>query len=76
MTRFGKILVILIAFVSLAFAGLAIVVSYAGPNWQEIAGQIEGYKFSLSTGENPTWTAVRARGDQQRRDRQKSGQGD
>lgn len=65
MTRFGKILVILIAFVSLAFAGLAIVVSYAGPNWQEIAGQIEGYKFSLSTGENPTWTAVRARGDEQ-----------
>lgn len=65
MTRFGKILVILIAFVSLAFAGLSIVVFYAGPNWQEMAGQIEGYKFSLSVGENPTWTAVRARGDEQ-----------
>lgn len=63
MTRFGKILVILIAFVSLAFAGLSIVVFYAGPNWQEMAGQIEGYKFSLSTGENPTWSAVHARGD-------------
>ena len=63
MTRFGKILVILIAFASLAFAGFAIVVFYAGPNWQEMAGQIEGYKFSLSTGENPTWSAVKARGD-------------
>lgn len=65
MTRFGKILVILITFASLAFAGFAIVVFYAGPNWQEMAGQIEGYKFSLSTGENPTWSAVRARGDEQ-----------
>ena len=65
MTRFGKILVILITFASLAFAGLAIVVFYAGPNWQELAGQIEGYKFTLSTGENPTWSAVRARGDEQ-----------
>lgn len=64
MTRFGKILVVLIAFVSLAFAGFAILVVYAGPNWQEVAGQIEGYKFSLSTGETPTWTAVRARGDE------------
>lgn len=64
MTRFGKILVILISFVSLAFAGFAIVVYYAGPNWQELAGQIEGYKFSQSTGENPTWSAVRAQGDQ------------
>ena len=65
MTRLGKILVILIAFVSLAFAGFAILVVYAGPNWQEAAGQIEGYKFSLSSGENPTWSAVRARGDEQ-----------
>lgn len=63
MTRIGKILVVLIAFVSLAFAGFSIVVSYAGPNWPEIAGQIEGYKFTLSTGENPTWSAVKARGD-------------
>ena len=63
MTRFGKILVILIAFVSLAFAGFAMVVFYAGPNWAEMAGQIEGYKFTLSTGENPTWSAVKARGD-------------
>ena len=65
MTRLGKILVVLIAFVSLAFAGFAIVIFYAGPNWQEMAGQIEGYKFTLSAGENPTWTAVRARGDEQ-----------
>lgn len=65
MTRLGKILVVLIAFVSVAFAGFAILVSYAGPNWQETAAQIDGYKFSLSTGENPTWTAVRARGDEQ-----------
>lgn len=64
MTRFGKILVILIAFVSLAYAGFAIVIFYAGPNWQEMAGQIEGYKFALSTGEKPTWSAVRARGDE------------
>jgi len=65
MTRFGKILVVLITFASLAFAGFAIVVFYAGPNWQEMAGQIEGYKFALSAGENPTWSAVRARGDEQ-----------
>ena len=63
MTRLGKILVILIAFVSLAFAGFAIVVYYAGPNWQEMAGQIEGYKFTYTPGENPTWSAVKARGD-------------
>jgi hypothetical protein len=65
MTRFGKILVLLITFASLAFAGFAIVIFYAGPNWQEMAGQIEGYKFTLSPGENPTWSAVRARGDSQ-----------
>ncbi len=65
MTRFGKVLVVLIAFVSLAFAGFAIVIAYAGPNWQEMAGQIEGYKFTLSTGENPTWSAVRSQGDEQ-----------
>ena len=65
MTRFGQVLVVLITFASLAFAGFAIVVFYAGPNWQELAGQIEGYKFTLSTGENPTWSAVRARGDEQ-----------
>ena len=63
MTRLGKILVILIAFVSLAFAGFSIVVFYAGPNWQEQAGQIEGYKFTYTPGENPTWSAVKARGD-------------
>ena len=63
MTRLGQILVILIAFVSLAFAGFAIVIFYAGPNWQEMAGQTEGYKFSLSAGENPTWSATKARGD-------------
>jgi len=65
MTRIGKILVILITFASLAFAGFAILVVNAGPNWKEMAGQIEGYKFTLSTGENPTWSAVRARGDSQ-----------
>jgi hypothetical protein len=62
MTRLGKILVILIAFVSLAFAGFSIVVYYAGPNWQEMAGQIEGYTFTYTPGENPTWSAVKARG--------------
>lgn len=65
MTRFGKILVILITFASLSFAGFAIVTTYGGPNWQEIASQIDGYKFSYTGGENPTWTAVRARGDEQ-----------
>ncbi len=65
MTRIGKILVVLITFASLAFAGFAILIFNAGPNWQEMAGQIKGYKFTLSAGENPTWTAVRARGDSQ-----------
>ncbi len=63
MTRFGKILVVLIAFASLAFAGFAIAVYYAGPNWQEIAGKIEGYKFTYNPGETPTWSGVKARGD-------------
>ncbi|RLS41321.1 MAG: hypothetical protein DWH81_06170 [Planctomycetota bacterium] len=65
MTRIGKILVVLIAVVSLAFAGFAMLIFYAGPNYREMAGQIEGYKFTLSSGENPTWSAVRARGDSQ-----------
>ena len=38
---------------------------YAGPNYPEMASQIDGYKFTLSSGENPTWSAVRARGDSQ-----------
>ena len=57
MTRLGKILVIL-----MAFAGFSIVVYYAGPNWQEMAGQIEGYKFTYTPGEAPTWSAVKDRG--------------
>ena len=65
MTRVGKILVVLISIASLAFAGFAILIFYAGPNYEEMAGQIDGYKFTLSTGENPTWSAVRARGDSQ-----------
>lgn len=65
MTRVGKILVVLISIASLAFAGFAILIFYAGPNYEEMAGLIDGYKFTLSTGENPTWSAVRARGDSQ-----------
>lgn len=65
MTRFGKILVVLITFASLAFAGFAIAVTYGGPNWPQMASQIEGYKFTYVGGEKPTWTAVRARGDEQ-----------
>lgn len=65
MTRIGKILVVLISVASLAFAGFAILIFYAGPNYQEMASQIDGYKFTLSSGENPTWSAVRARGDSQ-----------
>lgn len=65
MTRFGKILVILITFASLAFGGFAIVATYGGPNWEEMASRIQGYKFTYTGGEKPTWTAVRARGDEQ-----------
>lgn len=65
MTSFGKTLVIFLTFASLAFAGFAIAATYGGPNWQEMASQIEGYKFTYTGGENPTWTAVRARGDEQ-----------
>jgi len=65
MTRFGKILVILITFASLAFGGFAIVTTTGGPNWQEMASQIKDYKFTYNGGENPTWTAVRARGEEQ-----------
>ena len=63
MTRLGKILVVFIAFVSLAFAGFAILVFNAGPNWQEVSGRIKDYKFSLAAGEIPTWSAVLAVGD-------------
>ena len=65
MTRIGKILVVLISVASLAFAGFAMLIFYAGPNYPEMASQIDGYKFTLSSGENPTWSAVRARGDSQ-----------
>lgn len=64
MTRFGKILVVLIAVASLAFAGFAIVVFYGGPNWPQIASEMTDYKFTFTPGEKPTWSVVRARGDE------------
>lgn len=65
MTRFGKILVVLIAVASLAFAGFAIVVFQGGPNWPQIASDMTDYKFTYVPGEKPVWTVVLARGDEQ-----------
>ena len=56
MTKIGKIIVVLIAFGSLAFMGFAFSVWSGGPNWQAEAEKLTDYVFEYTAGENPSWT--------------------
>lgn len=63
-TKLSKIMVVFITASSLAFMGFAIALSNSGPNWQIETRSLPDYTFSLSTGENPQWSATRRTGEQ------------
>ena len=58
-TKLSKIMVVFITASSIAFMGFAIALSNSGPNWMVEKENLPDYEFELSTGENPTWSAVR-----------------
>jgi len=59
MQTLSRVLVVLVAILSIAFMGFAGVVSFGGPNWKSQMDQLEGYTFKLLPGETPTWEATR-----------------
>ncbi|WP_339730163.1 hypothetical protein [uncultured Gimesia sp.] len=65
MTRFSKILLVLVLFTSIAFMGFAAVSSVGGPNWPKEADSMTDYLFELQPGENPTWSVKTRRGGEQ-----------
>ena len=65
MTRFSKILLVLVLFTSLAFMGFAAVSSVGGPNWEKEKDSLTDYLFELQPGENPTWSVKTRRGGEQ-----------
>jgi hypothetical protein len=56
-TKLSKILVVFVTAVSLAFAGFAIAVTNSGPNWVTESQTLSDYEFTVSSGEQPTWSA-------------------
>ncbi len=58
MSKFGPILVILVAMLSIGFMGFAGVATFGGPNWRAIASSMTDYQFVRSDGPNPTWSAI------------------
>lgn len=65
MTRFSKILLMLVLFTSVAFMGFAAVSSVGGPNWAREKEALTDYLFELQPGENPTWSVKTRRGGEQ-----------
>lgn len=65
MTRFSKILLVLVLAASIAFMGFAAVSSVGGPNWQKEKESLTDYVFDYQPGENPTWTVKTRRSDEQ-----------
>ncbi|MFH1301590.1 MAG: hypothetical protein ABIK07_11065 [Planctomycetota bacterium] len=65
MTRFSKILLVLVLFASIAFMGFAAVSSVGGPNWQNEADTMTDYLFEYQPGENPTWSVKTRRAGEQ-----------
>lgn len=65
MTRFSKILLVLVLAASIAFMGFAAVSSVGGPNWQKEKETLTDYVFEYQSGENPTWTVKARRSDEQ-----------
>lgn len=56
-TKLSKILVVFVAAASLAFAGFAIAVTNSGPNWVTESQTLSDYEFTVTSGEQPTWSA-------------------
>ncbi len=65
MTRFSKILLVLVLFTSIAFMGFAAVSSVGGPNWQKEKDAMTDYLFEYQPGENPTWSVKTRRAGEQ-----------
>lgn len=65
MTRFSKILLVLVLFASIAFMGFAAVSSVGGPNWQKESATMTDYLFEYQPGENPIWSVKTRRGGEQ-----------
>jgi hypothetical protein len=57
LTTIGKCLAVLTAVLALAFAGFVLIGVAGGPNWQAKAAALEEYRFDLSEGETPQWSA-------------------
>ncbi len=65
MTRFSKILLVLVLASSIAFMGFAAATAVGGPNWQQEKDKLTNYLFEYQPGENPTWTVKTRRGGEQ-----------
>jgi small-conductance mechanosensitive channel len=63
MTTLSKLLVVLVAILSVAFMGFAGVTTLGGPNWRAMAGSMKDYAFSQSEGDNPQWSVTSASGE-------------
>jgi len=56
MTRFSKILLVLVLFTCIAFMGFTAVSSVGGPNWPTEKEAMTDYLFEYQPGENPIWS--------------------
>ncbi|QDT30434.1 hypothetical protein [Gimesia panareensis] len=65
MTRFSKILLVLVLASSIAFMGFAAATAVGGPNWLQEKDKLTNYLFEYQPGENPTWTVKTRRGGEQ-----------
>lgn len=65
MTRFSKILLVLVLFASIAFMGFAAVSSVGGPNWPKEADAMTDYLFEYQPGEKPMWSVKTRRTGEQ-----------
>ena len=55
MTKLGKVLVVFVTVMSLAFAAFIGVTAVGGPNWSAMADELSDYTFKKTGGEVPVW---------------------
>ncbi len=55
MTKLGKVLVVFVTVMSLAFAAFIGVTAVGGPNWPAMADELSDYTFKKTGGEVPVW---------------------
>jgi len=65
MTRFSKILLVLVLFACVAFMGFTAVSSVGGPNWPKEKEAMTDYLFEYQPGENPIWSVKTRRAGEQ-----------